>query len=57
VTDTAEIQIVDEALRIIDQGLSDMVQRELVSTNEVANLLLDLRSALVPAKGKEPTLA
>jgi hypothetical protein len=49
VTKTADTQIVEEALRIIDQGLAGMVQRQLVSTNEVADLLLDLRMALMQA--------
>ena len=42
----ADNQIVDEALKIIDQGLSHMAQRDLVSTNEVADLLLDVRTLL-----------
>lgn len=45
-TVTADNQIVDEALKIIDQGLSHMAQRDLVSTNEVSDLLLDLRTML-----------
>jgi len=36
-----------EAVSIIDRALSEMLQRELISTNEVADLLLDLRSLLV----------
>lgn len=50
-TVTADNQIVDEALKIIDQGLSHMAQRDLVSTNEVSDLLLDLRTMLTaPSK-------
>lgn len=45
-TDTKEPIVVEEALKIIDQGLTDMLQRELVSTNEVADLLLDVRTTL-----------
>lgn len=45
-TDTKEPIVVEEALKIIDQGLIDMLQRELVSTNEVADLLLDVRTLL-----------
>jgi hypothetical protein len=37
---------IDEALVIIDRGLREMVARELVSTAEVADLLLDVRSLL-----------
>ncbi|MEM7142601.1 MAG: hypothetical protein AAF548_16380 [Actinomycetota bacterium] len=41
----------DEALAVIDRGLSEMMRRDLVATAEVADLLLDLRSILtfVPA--------
>lgn len=39
--------ILAEALTIIDRGLADMRHRELVSTDEVSNLLLDVRSLLV----------
>ena len=35
-----------EALALIDRGLGDMQQRELVSTNEVSDLLLDVRLLL-----------
>ncbi|MDG2027210.1 MAG: hypothetical protein P8J50_08880 [Acidimicrobiales bacterium] len=41
----------DEALAVVDRGLSEMMRRDLVATSEVADLLLDLRSILtfVPA--------
>lgn len=39
--------VLAEALAIIDRGLADMRHRELVSTDEVSNLLLDVRSLLV----------
>jgi hypothetical protein len=38
--------VISEALAVIDQALAQMLRRELVSTNEVADLLLDVRSAL-----------
>jgi len=38
--------VINEALVLIDRGLTDMLHRELVSTDEVANLLLDVRSVL-----------
>jgi hypothetical protein len=38
--------VITEALAVIDQALGQMLQRELVSTNEVADLLLDVRSLL-----------
>ncbi|MCB0993328.1 MAG: hypothetical protein KDB16_20295 [Acidimicrobiales bacterium] len=48
-TEAPESTVLDEALAIIDRGLKDMIQRELVSTNEVADLLLDVRAILVQA--------
>ena len=39
-------EAIHEALAIIDKGLGDLLHRELVSTNEVADLLLDVRSLL-----------
>jgi hypothetical protein len=41
--------IIDEALRLIDAGLSDLLHRELVSTDEVSDLLLDVRMLLTAA--------
>jgi hypothetical protein len=47
-TDTLEAaQVIAEALAVIDRGLSEMLHRELVSTDEVADLLLDVRTLLV----------
>ena len=46
-TQTTEPKIIDDALAVIDKGLADMLNRELVSTDEVADLLLDVRSLLV----------
>ena len=48
VTETSEATIIAEALAVIDKGLAEMLHRELVSTDEVADLLLDVRSLLVP---------
>jgi hypothetical protein len=45
-TQTKEPAVISEALAIIDQGLLDMQHRELVSTDEVADLLLDVRMLL-----------
>ena len=41
--------VIAEALGVIDQALGQMVSRELVSSGEVADLLLDLRTALTAA--------
>lgn len=38
--------VVTEAIAIIDKALAEMLRRELISANEVADLLLDLRSLL-----------
>jgi hypothetical protein len=54
-TDTSELDVIAEALAIIDQGLSGMRERELVSTDEVADLLLDVRTLLTtPHDDPEP---
>jgi hypothetical protein len=45
-TQTREHDVIAEALAIIDRGLQDMLHRELVSTDEVSDLLLDVRSLL-----------
>ena len=48
---TTEIRDIDEtviaeALALIDRGLGDLMHRELVSTDEVSDLLLDVRMLL-----------
>ena len=45
-TETAAPEIISEALAVIDQALPTMQHRALVSTDEVADLLLDLRLLL-----------
>jgi hypothetical protein len=46
-TPTREIdEVITEALALIDRGLGDMMHRELVSTDEVSDLLLDVRTLL-----------
>ena len=45
-TDFRETAVISEALGVIDKALREMLQRELVSTGEVADLLLDVRSLL-----------
>ena len=39
-------EVIAEAMAIIDRGLTDLLDRQLVSADEVANLLLDVRSLL-----------
>ena len=38
--------VINEALGVIDGALAKMMQRDLVSTGEVADLLLDVRTLL-----------
>lgn len=51
-TEIAEVNI-NEALALIDQGLGLTMSRELMSTTEVADLLLDVRSVLAAAPTDE----
>jgi hypothetical protein len=44
--DATRAEVVSEAIAIIDGALTQMFQRELVSSSEVTNLLLDVRSLL-----------
>lgn len=46
VTETTEPKVITDALAVIDRGLAEMLHRELVSTDEVADLLLDVRTLL-----------
>ncbi len=53
-TETVAVDTIAEALALIDRGLGDMQHRELVSTDEVSDLLLDVRMLLAsPAPGEE----
>lgn len=49
-TQTQEPKIITDALAVIDKGLAEMLHRELVSTNEVADLLLDVRMLLASSE-------
>lgn len=47
VTETRALdEMISEALAVIDKGLGNLGHRELVSSNEVADLLLDVRTLL-----------
>jgi hypothetical protein len=48
--------VISEALTVIDKALAEMLRRELVSSGEVADLLLDVRS-LLTAKPVVATIA
>lgn len=41
--------VIHEALAVIDRALGQMMSRELVSSVEVTDVLLDVRSLLTPA--------
>ena len=45
-TETRDAAAIAEALEVIDQGLQGIVHRELISSDEVADLLLDVRTLL-----------
>ncbi len=45
-TTTVADETIAEALALIDRGLGDMQHRNLVTTDEVADLLLDVRVLL-----------
>jgi hypothetical protein len=49
-TETNEA-VITEALSVIDKALSQMMRRELVSSGEITDVLLDVRTLLtMPAK-------
>jgi hypothetical protein len=56
VTETRELdEMISEALAVIDKGLGDLLHRELVSSNEVADLLLDVRTLLASPGAPDPS--
>lgn len=59
-TDTHDA-VIHEALTVIDKALSQMMSRELVTTGEVTDVLLDVRTLLtlpaVAATTAEPATA
>lgn len=56
-TETAD-RALSQALDLVDNGLSDLQSRELVSASQVADMLLDLRLLLLEldASETEPAL-
>ncbi len=53
-TDTKEREdLLIEVLALIDNGLNEMQHRELVSTSEMADLLLDVRLLLTSLQVEE----
>ena len=55
-TEARDAAVITEALTVIDEALSKMLNRELVSTDEVADLLLDVR-VLLTANASSTTQA
>lgn len=51
-TETREIEseLITEVLALIDQGLMHLQHRELVSTDEMSDLLLDVRTLLAASE-------
>jgi hypothetical protein len=48
--------VINEALGVIDGALARMMQRDLVSTGEVADLLLDVRTLLTDVNLEAPAV-
>ena len=55
-TEAREAAVITEALTVIDEALAKLLNRELVSTEEVADLLLDVR-VLLTANASSTTQA
>jgi len=56
-TETIDAIQLEKALSMIDSGLGDLQKRELVSSAEVADLLLDLRMILTFVPSESPETA
>lgn len=56
-TDTIAAETLTEAVTLIDEGLAQVQHRELVSANEVADLLLDVRILLASSPATTEDLA
>jgi hypothetical protein len=48
--------VINEALSVIDGALAKMMRRELVSSGEVADLLLDVRTLLTDTQTQAPVV-
>lgn len=51
--DATETPIITEAVTVIDEALAKMLSRELISSGEVADLLLDVRTTLTAQKSAD----
>jgi hypothetical protein len=52
-TTTLEPESIAEAVALIDRSLTDLVKRELISSNEMADILLDVRALLATTGSPE----
>ncbi len=52
-TDQPDSLVIAEALAVIDAGLGGLTDRKLVSSDEVTDLLLDVRALLTPPRQLE----
>ena len=52
-TETREIDVIAEALSVIDRALAEIINRELVSSGKVADVLLDVRTLLTTQQPSE----
>ena len=52
--DTRNEAVINEALGVIDGALAKMMRRDLVSSGEVADLLLDVRTTLTTEQVTPP---
>ncbi len=53
-TETTEATVITESLTVIDRALAQVGSRELVSSAEMSDLLLDLRLLLMSAESVTP---
>lgn len=49
-TQTLEFETITEVLELIDRGLGSITDRSMISSSEVTDMLLDVRSLLVVAE-------
>jgi len=55
-TQTIDTTVLTEALTVIDRSLAQLAPRELVSSAEMSDLLLDLRLLLMAAEVEAPAV-
>jgi hypothetical protein len=53
-TETPSADVITQALALIDDGLGTLLHRELISSSEVTDLLLDVRTLLSTPSSPSP---